>query len=123
MTKAVGYLAIGGVPKPPTAKRRRAPWFSEETWCVIDVRVSLRREPTWYQTRIRNLGQKIRASLNVDMRQYEEETRSAVEYLLASNPPLFKEWWHQMWGWYKDTMDRTPPPLPQAALPMSPSHI
>ena len=32
------------VPKPPERERRRVSWISEETWRVIDVRISLRRE-------------------------------------------------------------------------------
>ena len=37
--------------------------------------------------------------------------RSAVESLLASNPPLIREAWIHMLGWYKDTSDRPPPPF------------
>ena len=34
----------------------------------------------------------------------------AVEYLLASNPPLIREAWIRIWGWYKEA-----PPSPTIA--------
>ena len=32
------------------------------------------------------------------------------ESLLESDPPLIIEAWIRMWVWYKDTVDRPPPP-------------
>ena len=76
------------LPKPLTAKRIRASYISKETWCVIDTRVSLLREPTRDLTRIKTLGLQIRAVLNAERRQQEEETRAAVELLIKFNSCL-----------------------------------
>ena len=33
-----------------------------------------------------------------------------MEILLGSDPPLHREAWHRIKGWYKAAIDRAPPP-------------
>ena len=100
------------VPKPPMNKRWRAPCISDGKWHVINAKVSIRREPTWYKKRTRTLGQQIRDFLNMERRQWAAETVTAVESLITSDSPLAKEAWRQIWGWYKYAMNPTPPTTP-----------
>ena len=37
-------------------------------------------------------------------------TGPEVEVLIGSDPPLHRESWHRIKGWYKATVDRAPPP-------------
>ena len=39
-----------------------------------------------------------------------EGAGGVLEKLRGVNPPLYKEAWHRMNGWYKDLVNRTPPP-------------
>ena len=39
-----------------------------------------------------------------------EEVGEEVERLLGSDPPLHREAWHWMKGWYWAAVDRAPPP-------------
>ena len=39
-----------------------------------------------------------------------EEAGAEVEALMGSDPPLHREAWHQIKGWYKAAFDRAPPP-------------
>ena len=51
------------VPKPHARERRKNGWISEDTWRLVDERVSARRNPARDQTRIRRLSRAIAASL------------------------------------------------------------
>ena len=51
------------VPKPHKREKHKNAWISEETWRLVDERVSARRG-TRVQVRIRRLGHSIRASLH-----------------------------------------------------------
>ena len=42
-----------------------------------------------------------------------------MEFLLASDTPLIREAWIRIWGWYKDTADRPPPPARVAIAAMT----
>ena len=33
-----------------------------------------------------------------------------MEALVKADPPLIEEAWYRIQGWYKDAIDRTPPP-------------
>ena len=50
------------VPKPHARERRKNEWISEETWRLVDERVSAQRG-AGVQARIRRMGRAIRASL------------------------------------------------------------
>ena len=52
----------------------------------------------------------INTSLNGDRRRRKEEAGEDIEKLLGAEPPLHKESWHQMKGWYKAAADRVPLP-------------
>ena len=73
-------------------EQHRNAWISDETWKLVDERVSMRREPR-AQTRMRRLGRSIKASLKGDRRRRVEEAGKAVEALLGEDPPNAKEAW------------------------------
>ena len=64
----------------------------------------------WYQRLLCRLGRQIKASIQADRRQWSEMSGTDIETLLASNPPLVKEAWTRMKGWYQEAKDRAPPP-------------
>ena len=74
------------VPKPHKREQLRTPWISDETWKLVDERVSARREPR-VQARLRRLGHAIKASLKGDRRRRVEEAGKAVGALLREDPP------------------------------------
>ena len=39
-----------------------------------------------------------------------KETGEEIERLMGTDPPLHREAWHRMKGWYKSALDRAPPP-------------
>ena len=76
-----GYLRRD-VPKPHMREQHRNTWISEETWKLVDERVSARRVPR-VLTRLRRLGRAMKASLKGDRRRRVEEAGKAVEALLG----------------------------------------
>ena len=50
------------VPKPQPREQHRNAWISEETWKLVDERVTVRRKPR-AQTEMRRLGRAIQTSL------------------------------------------------------------
>ena len=52
----------------------------------------------------------MRSLLNRDWRRIAIEAGTAVETLLASDPPLVNYVWRHMQGWYKTTKKHPPPP-------------
>ena len=56
------------VPKPHKREKHKNAWISEETWRLVDERVSARRG-TGVQVRIQRLGRSIRASLQGDRKR------------------------------------------------------
>ena len=56
------------VPKPHARKRRKNRWISEDTWRLVDERVSTRRKKK-DQLRIRRLSRAIAESLKGDRRR------------------------------------------------------
>ena len=65
------------VPKPHLQEQHRNAWISDETWNIVDERVTVRREPR-AQTYMRRLGRAIKASLKGDRRRRVEEAGKAV---------------------------------------------
>ena len=59
----------------------------EETWQVIDVRVSLQRAPERDHQRIHVLGHRGRYLLDRDQQRHVADTVTTVEILLTSDPP------------------------------------
>ena len=97
------------VPKPHARDRHKNSWISEETWRLIDERVSTRRR-TGMRTRIRRLGCAIRASLQGDRKRRVETAGQNVDSLLGGDLTNPKEAWKRLKGWYKAAVNRAPPP-------------
>ena len=96
------------VPKPHARDSRKNGWISEDTWRLVDKRVSLRRN-TRYQTRIWRLSLAITASLKGDRRRIVETSGEDMEALLGADLPMPREAWQRLKGWYKAAVDRAPP--------------
>ena len=79
-------------------------------WRLIDERVSERQDPANDQSLIWRLGRVIAASLKGDRQRWVEEAGADVEALLGSDPPLHREAWHWIKGWYWAAIDRAPTP-------------
>ena len=102
------------VPKPQPREQHRNAWISEETWRLVDERVTMRRKPR-ARTGMRRLGRAIQAILKGDRRRRVEEAGTAVETLLKEDPSYAREAWRRMKGWYKAAAKRGLPPA-QATL-------
>ena len=70
------------VPKPHERDKHKNAWISEETWRLVDERVSARRG-TGVQMRIRRLGRAIWASLQGDRKVRVETVGTDVDSLLG----------------------------------------
>ena len=97
------------VPKPHARERRTTEWISEETWRLVDERVSARRL-TRVQAKIWRLSRAIAASLKGDRKRRVEIAGEEVETLLGEYSPNPKEAWRRLKEWYKAAVNRAPPP-------------
>ena len=75
-------------------------------WRLVDKRVSARRDPAQDQAHIRRIGHAINASLREDIKRRKEGVGKEI---LGEEPPLHKEAWHHMKGWYRAAVKRAPP--------------
>ena len=66
-------------------------------------------DPIRDQSLIWRLDRVIAEILKGDWIRRVEEAEKEVERLLGSDPPLHREAWHWMKGWYQDVVDRAPP--------------
>ena len=98
------------VPKAQPRAAIRNAWISEETWRLVDERVSARRDPRKGQALKRRLGRAVKASLAADQKQRADKAGSEVEALVGEDPPLIQEAWHRIQGWYKAAVDCAPLP-------------
>ena len=98
------------VPKPLAKEAMKNAWILAATWILVDKRVSAFRDLAKDQALIRRLGRAIKASLRDDRRRRAERTGEEAESLMRSDPPLHREAWHRIKGWYKAVADRAPPP-------------
>ena len=96
--------------KARVREARRNEWISTETWILVDERVSALRDPAKGQAIKRSLGSDIKASLAADRRRRADEAGAEMEALMGADPPLIQESWHRIQGWYKDVVNRAPPP-------------
>ena len=96
--------------KAQPREARRNAWISEETWRLVDKRVSARRYPRYGQAFKRKLGRAVKASLAADRKRRADEAGAEVEALVEADLPLIQEAWYRIQGWYKATVDRAPPP-------------
>ena len=91
-------------------KARGNAWISEETWRLVDKRVSARQDPRYGQAFKQQLRRAVKASLAADRKRRTEKAGAEVEALVKADPPLIQEVWYRIQGWYKAAIDRTPPP-------------
>ena len=98
------------VPKPQARERRKNGWISEDTWRLVDERVSVRRKPAQDQTRIRRLSRAIATSLKMDRRRRVKIEGAEVEKLLEADPTMPREAWQRLKWWYKATVNHATPP-------------
>ena len=70
----------------------------------------MRQNTAKEQALIRRLGHTVAEILKGGRRRREEEAGKEVETLLGSDPPLHREAWHRLEGWYWAEVDRAPPP-------------
>ena len=66
---------------------RHNSWISEDTWRLVNERVSMRREPGQDQRRPRQLGRDIRATLKEDMQRRAKALGYNMERLMTGTPP------------------------------------
>ena len=98
------------IPKVQPREARRNAWISEETWRLIEERVSARQDPRYGQEFKRKLGRSVKSSLAADQKQRADEAGSEVEALVKADPPLIQEAWYRIQGWYKAAVDCALPP-------------
>ena len=97
------------VTKPHERDKHKNAWISEETWRLVDKRVSARRG-TRVRERIWRLVRAIWESLKGDRKQRVEAAGTDVEALLGGDPPNAKEVWRRTKGWYRAAVNRAPSP-------------
>ena len=93
------------VPKTQAQEMRKNGWISEDTWRLVDER----RNPAKGQTQIWRLSRASSESLKGDRRRKVKAAGAEVETLLGSDPPMPREAWQWIKGWYKAGVDRDPP--------------
>ena len=98
------------VPKVQTRAARRNAWISEEMWRLVDERSSACWDPRKGRALKRQLRRAVKASLAADQKRRADEAGAEVEALVEADPPLIKEAWYCIHGWYKAAVDRAPPP-------------
>ena len=98
----------GTIPSTPRWERHCQAWISPDTWSLIGTRTAARRQEDQWKSRALTCA--IKTVLQGDRRRRAAEAGSADESLLASDPPLIRDAWICMRGWYEDTVDRPPPP-------------
>ena len=97
----------GAVPNPPQRERVRQVWIPPETWRLANEKIAARRY--LIQRSVCSLGRKINASIQGGRQRSLAEAGASIESFLVSYPPLVKEVWIWVQGWYKDAGD--PPPI------------
>ena len=65
------------MPKPHPREQQRNAWISEETWRLIDERVTMRQKAR-ARTGMRRLGREIKKSLKGDRKRRVEEAGTAI---------------------------------------------
>ena len=98
------------IPTPKSREARKNVWLLAATWRIVNKRVSAHQYPVRDQALIWRLGRAINASLRETRRRQMEEADEEVERLLGKDPPLHQEACQRMKGWYRNAVDRTPPP-------------
>ena len=88
------YFALRrAVPKLHEREKHKNEWISDETWRLVDERVSIRRG-TRVRARIQRLVQAIRASLKGERKRRVEAAETGVEELIGGYPLINSGWTH-----------------------------
>ena len=96
--------------KAQPREARQNAWISEETWRLVEERVSARRDPRKGKAFKRQLGRAVKASIAADQKRRADKVGAEVEALVGGDPPLIQEAWYRIQGWYNTAVNRTPPP-------------
>ena len=83
--------------KPKPRETHQNAWISEETWRLVDERVTMRRKSR-ARTGLRRIGRAIQASLKGDRKRRVEEAGTAIEGILQEDPPNGRGAWRRMKG-------------------------
>ena len=94
------------IPKPPLHEQVSQDCISDDTWASIDSRITVRQEGA--EQTVRKLSWWICAGLSTDRKRRAEEEGRTIKSLFTSEPPLVREAWVHMCGWYKDAANRPP---------------
>ena len=96
------------ISRPPLREFPRQASISTETKSLINTRIEARRRKEERISQV--LRRAIKAGHQGDRQKQKSKAGSAVESLLAFDPPLIREAWIWMQGWYKATVNRPPTP-------------
>ena len=83
------------MPKPHARYRHKNARILEDTWRLVNDKVSAQRG-TGVRMRISRLGRAIRVSLQGDRKRRMESAGKDVEKLLGEDPPNPKEAWRHL---------------------------
>ena len=75
------------IPKPKSQEEKNNPWILEDTWRLVDTRVSMLQYPARNQGLLQRQSRQIAEILKADWRQRLQTARGNCEELLTSNPP------------------------------------
>ena len=82
---------LRAVPKAQPRAARQNAWISEETWRLVDKRVSAHRDPRKGRVLKCRLRRAVKASLAADRKRRADEAGAEVEALVGADPPLVQE--------------------------------
>ena len=71
----------------------------EETWRLVNEKVSALRDPRKGQALKHQLGRAVKASLAADRNKREDKAGAKVEALVGADPLLIQEAWYRIQGW------------------------
>ena len=75
------------IPKLKEMEARKNAWILEDTWRLVNKRVSARQDPAQNQSLLICPGRAINMSLKEYMRWRTEEARESTEKILGAHPP------------------------------------
>ena len=79
------------IPNPKAQYLSKNAWISDNTWRLVGIRASARRDPAHEKVLLQHLRRYIAVSLKADRRRRVKTDGGKIEALLASDLPLYKE--------------------------------
>ena len=76
------------VPKVQPREARKNAWILEETWRLVDERVSARQDPRYGQAFKQKLGREVKVSMAADRKRRADKAGAEVEALVKTDPPI-----------------------------------